>query len=205
MTLGASRKSDERERPGGNSRPAGRLVSLRVLVTLLLLAQAAELAANGPSIDARREANVKAVFLYSFGRYVQWPQQPKKQFVIGVLGEVSEHFAQAIHRVAATRTIDRKLITVRRFEAVDEVQDCQILFVTDSISEEEQNALLESHKTRPVLLVGESPGFAQRGGVINFYLNGSTVRFEINGEAAHRRKLKLDAKLLNLGRPVQPK
>ncbi len=62
------------------------------------------------------------------------------------------------------------------------------------------------HKIRnddkSTLLVGEVPGFAERGGMINFFLEGGTVRFEINVDAMRQEKLLIDAKLLNLGKKV---
>jgi hypothetical protein len=57
-------------------------------------------------------------------------------------------------------------------------------------------------RDKATLLVGEVPGFAERGGGINFFVEGGTVRFEINVEAVRQEKLMLDAKLLNLGKKV---
>ena len=45
-------------------------------------------------------------------------------------------------------------------------------------------------------------GFAELGGVIRFYLDGSKVRFEINSGQALREGLRLSAQLLSLGRIV---
>lgn len=54
----------------------------------------------------------------------------------------------------------------------------------------------------PVLLVGESEGFAARGGVINLYTEDGRIRFEINRKAAERRGLRLSSRLLRLARLV---
>ncbi len=56
----------------------------------------------------------------------------------------------------------------------------------------------------PLLLVGETPGFATRGATINFYLDTDrTVGFEINVDATAQRKLCVDARLLKLARIVR--
>jgi len=57
---------------------------------------------------------------------------------------------------------------------------------------------------RQILTVSEAPGFASRGGIINFYLEGNKVRFEINPAAARRDGLKISSQLLNLGKIVEP-
>jgi hypothetical protein len=84
----------------------------------------------------------------------------------------------------------------------EELQPCHILFVSRSIPPAQQIAIINKTRDKWTLLVGEVPGFAERGGGINFFLEGGTVRFEINVEAVRREKLLLDAKLLNLGKKV---
>ena len=53
-----------------------------------------------------------------------------------------------------------------------------------------------------VLLIGESPGFAQRGGTINFVLRDNKVRFEINPAAAKASGLVISSKLLAIATVV---
>jgi hypothetical protein len=57
---------------------------------------------------------------------------------------------------------------------------------------------------RPVLTVGESPEFIQHGGIVNFFLDGKRVRFEINPTAATRVNLRISSRLLQLARLVGP-
>jgi len=52
------------------------------------------------------------------------------------------------------------------------------------------------------LLVGESPGFAERGGAIDFFIEGNRVRFEVNMEVAKRQQLKFSSKLLSLAKII---
>ena len=50
--------------------------------------------------------------------------------------------------------------------------------------------------------MSETAGFAQRGGMINFYLVGNKVRFEINPAAAREEGLRLSSQLLSVGKIV---
>lgn len=85
---------------------------------------------------------------------------------------------------------------------IGELQPCHILFVSRSIPFPQQIEIINKMHGKPTLLVGESPGFAEHGGGINFFLEGGTVRFEINLEAVRQKKLIIDAKLLNLAKKV---
>jgi hypothetical protein len=152
-------------------------------------------------IDERREYNVKAVSLYAFGRYVSWPESAfhhaESPFVIGVLG--GNPFGDALERIASKKTLNGRPIVVRPLSAVHQATDCHIVFVTRRVSADLQDELFVHVAGKPVLLVGETPGFAERGGIINFYQSGSNVRFELNPEKGVESQLSLNAKLLSLG------
>ena len=155
-------------------------------------------------IDPRQEYNVKAVYLYSFGRYVVWPKSSmsdREPFTIGILG--GDPFAGALDRIAQKKQIGRKRIVIRRFKSAADYQPCHVLFLSKSVSAEEQSAVISKVGKQPVLLVSEIPGFAVRGGTINFFLIDGKVRFEISLDAAKRQGLSVDAKLLSLARLVK--
>jgi hypothetical protein len=172
---------------------------------LLLHASAQEQPA--PPANLPEEYTVKAVFLYSFGRFVQWPAKTfandSEPFVIAVAGE--DPFGRALDEIAAKKTIQDRRIVIRRFAAPDDYRGpCQILFVSRSLKAEAQAAILKKTAGRPVFVVGETPGFCQQGGIANFYVEGDRIRFEINAEAARKAQLRLDAKLLSLGKAASP-
>ncbi|MDZ7616271.1 MAG: YfiR family protein [Patescibacteria group bacterium] len=153
------------------------------------------------------EYTVKAVFLYSFGRYTEWPatafSAAGEPFVIGVLGE--DPFAGALDEIALKKTLQQRPMQVRRFSTLQEFRPpCHILFVSRSVSVEDRAAVVEMLAGRPVLVIGESPGFAGQGATANFVYAGNRIRFEINMENARRARLRMDAKLLSLGIPVNP-
>ena len=55
----------------------------------------------------------------------------------------------------------------------------------------------------PVLIVGETAGFANQGAGINFYPDAdNTIGFELNVDNLKRRHLMVDARLLKLARIV---
>jgi len=152
-------------------------------------------------IDPAREASVKAVFLYSYGRYVTWPEEEsgmiEGDFVIGVLGDSA--VTEKLRRIAKKRTIAGHPIELILVESLEQVPRCHILYVAGHADENRQKAIVEATADQPLLLVGETEGFAERGAAINFYISGNRVRFQINAETVRQRGLQLDAQLLNLG------
>jgi hypothetical protein len=153
-------------------------------------------------INLQYEYNVKAAYLYSFGRYVVWPPDafsgPTSPFIIGVCGE--DPFGQVLDRIAEVKTIQGRRIVIRNMSSIEDLQPCHILFVSRSIPLEKQEVVIRKMRGKAVLLVGEVPGFVRLGGGINFFLDAGTVQFEINVDAIQQEKLILDAKLMSLGK-----
>jgi hypothetical protein len=158
-------------------------------------------AGQAQEVLGAREYNVKAVSLYAFGRYVSWPDavfpEPTSPFVIGVLG--GNPFGDALHQIAAKKTLNGRPIEIRQLASPEDGLSCHIVFVTRTVTQDLEAMLFQLADGKPVLLVGETPGFTQRSGVIGFYQSGNNVRFEINAEKGVACGLSLDAKLLSLG------
>ena len=99
----------------------GSLLRIASFFLLLLTAAGFNPCEAQEMIDSDREANVKAVFLYSFGRFVVWPEVEAKtvdtDFVIALLGE--SRVNGKLQRIAASRKIagrDIRLIQVKTGE-----------------------------------------------------------------------------------------
>jgi hypothetical protein len=156
------------------------------------------------SSEVSREYAIKAAYLYQFGRYVQWPSgtfpNERAPLVIGVLGV--DPFDGILDEIARTKRVEGRPIAIRRFATMAEYKPCQILFVTASVSPEQKALAFEKAQGTTLLLVGEEPGFAERGGKINFFLDENKVRFEINMEIAKQDRLKISSKLLSLAKIV---
>lgn len=201
------------ERVHAKSVASERQLSFVGVVLLRAVVVVASFIATGPTdliaqealvqeiIDPAREASVKAVFLYSYGRYVTWPEEEsgkiEDDFVIGVLGD--SPVIDKLERIAKKRTIAGHPIRLIRVETPEKIPRCHILYVAGQADENLQKAIVAATADRPLLIVGETDGFAERGASINFYLSGNSVRFQINAETVHQRGLQLNAQLLNLG------
>jgi len=83
-----------------------------------------------------------------------------------------------------------------------DLADCHVVFVSSPARESTMD-LANRLKGRPVLLVGESEGFAASGGAIQFTIEDNRVHFIINPDAADRAGLKISSKLLALAKIVR--
>jgi hypothetical protein len=159
-----------------------------------------------PEISSKEdEVLIKAAFLYGFGQNIEWPAAsfdgPKAPFVIGILG--TDPIRAPLEQTAQKKTIQGRKIVVKQFAALKDYQEpCQILFISDSVKLEQQRAAVQQLSRPGLLTVGEIPGFAEDGGVVNLYIEEDSVRFELNVEAANRAQLRMDAQLQKLGKPV---
>lgn len=175
------------------------MLAFLALLALLLAAPGA-VRAEGTS-----EYDVKAAFLYNFAKFVDWPPaafpEPGSSFKICVLGK--DPFGGSLQTVVGGEEIAGHKLTVVRTDSLSKPAGCQILFVSRQ-EREQLPQVLAAVRTSPVLTVGDTPGFVDQGGIINFTLEGSKVRFEINTEAADRAGIRISSKLLQLARRIVP-
>ncbi len=163
----------------------------------LLAAIAASATASVAFALATSEYQLKAVFLFNFAQFVEWPasafETPDSPLLMCVLG--NDPFGPELDGVMNGEIINGRSIEVRRHSSVDQARDCHILFINQG-SREEQRRTLAKLQGEPVLTVGETSDFTSSGGVIRFFMEGNRVRLEINPRAADAAQLRLSSKLL---------
>lgn len=154
-------------------------------------------APEGPQ-EAASEYDVKAAFLYNFTKFVEWPaaafHDDRGAMRLCVLGD--DPFGSSLGEIAEGDVAGRRL-TVWRFRAMKDPATCQILFVSRSETGRLPQ-ILRSVRDAPVLTVGDTQGFLEQGGIVNFIREGSKVRFEISQESAERAGIKISSRLLRL-------
>lgn len=150
------------------------------------------------------EYQIKAAFLYNFARFIEWPEKVftnNSSINLCILGE--DPFNNNLDTIHKKPVRDR-ILTVRRVNTVQEVRNCQIIFISAS---EKNNLMhiLNELKGLSIFTIGDTEGFAQQGVIINFYIEQDRVRFEINVNAAKHSKLQISSKLLKLARIIDVK
>jgi hypothetical protein len=144
--------------------------------------------------DVPREYQVKAAYLYNFVKLVEWSgRSAAGPIVICVAGH--NPFGSVLESTVRGESVNGRPLETRTILEPD--GGCHVVFIPRGA-----NAPAYVRAARGTLLVGETEGFAAQGGVVNFYMEGPNVRFEINPRAAERQQVRISARLLQLARLV---
>ena len=140
------------------------------------------------------EYRVKAAFLFNFAKFVEWPAAADAgPLQICVAGR--NVFGEALVDTIRGENINGRPLAVRVI--LEPEPGCHIIFVPRGAA---TTAYLRAAKSSPALTVGETPDFITQGGIVNFTQDGTSVRFEIDAEAAERAGLRISSRLLRLAR-----
>jgi hypothetical protein len=169
-------------------------------VFFLLLAGAGQ--RTGAQTEAE-EYRVKAAFIFHFAQLVDWPPEKTtgtdNSLVLCTLGE--DPFQGLLEGTVAGKAIGNRVLRVRHLGQPEGMQACQIVFLGRAQSKQIPTLVSTLHQA-PVLTVGETAGFLDAGGMIDFLLEDNKVRFEVNLEAAELADLKIGSRLLVLAERV---
>ena len=204
-----------------------RRITRRNLVLVATLVAASGFAAAVQSDKVDVQYRTKAELIHELAKYVG-PEPlvagPDNTFVIGILGKdpfdgVNEARQPVNHlrvMVDARKTFNGLKLVIRQFDSAKDYQPCHVLFVSAKAAEksvewkpeERLKAAVEKTKGSPVVLVGDTKGFAQQGAVINYFLTPvgggeMSVNFELNPDAAARAGIRIDPRILRLATIVR--
>ena len=176
--------------------------TVRRIIASVLLSVSLNLTATEPNTS---EYEVKAAFLYNFAKFVEWPAEAlgdaNQTFNICFAGDKS--IGQDLQQVVSGKSITNHAIRIIQVHTPAESRICHILFLTSETFSEESH-FLALLRDASVLTVGETKGFCNRGGIINFWIDSEHVRFEISPKASQRAHLLASSRLLRLARVVGP-
>jgi hypothetical protein len=142
-----------------------------------------------------RQADIKAVFIYNFTRYIDWTMDGQNaDFIIGVVG--NSPVSVALTEIAKTNTVGNRRIVVQTFSKPEDIQYCNILFIPQKTTFPLQSILDKAG--RGVLTVSEEAGLAKKGTAFNFVVVNDKIKFETNLKAIDAAGLKAGSQLLKL-------
>jgi hypothetical protein len=95
-------------------------------------------------------------------------------------------------------------MVARRITKPQEALSCRILFIGSS-EDRQLKGILAALDGAGILTVSDMPQFSQRGGMIEFTLEGNKVRFEVNLTTAEDAGLTLSSELLKVATTVRRK
>jgi hypothetical protein len=145
------------------------------------------------------EYQLKAAFVLNFARFVEWPPaafaKADSHIVLGILGE--NPFGNILEQTIQGKKVNSRELEVTKLPSPAGATNCHILFIGAS-DKARLAEILKGLGRASVLTVGETDGFTESGGIINFVRQGNKIRFQINEVAAKSAGLKISSKLLSL-------
>jgi len=167
----------------------------RLLCAFLLATPCAGVRAAPPT-----EYEVKAAFIHNIAKFVEWPVAlpASGRARLCLLGDDP---SGGTFDVLQGKQVDKANWEVVKVDAGSSLKACRVLFIAAS-ERADLGRILAGMADSPVLTVGDTAGYAERGVMVNFYPEGSRVRFEINRAAAARARLVISSQLLRLARLV---
>lgn len=146
-------------------------------------------------------AKYKAVFTLNFIRYIGWPDDARQgDFVIGVLKD--SDIARRVDSQIGGKKFGFQDVVVKEFNSVDEVTDCQVLYVSSSINFSRYADQIKQKLGGSSLIVTEIDGATQHGAMINFVVRNEVLKFEIHKGNASSQGLQISSRLENMSSAI---
>jgi hypothetical protein len=150
------------------------------------------------------EYDVKAAYLYNFGKFVQWPARGNggggDSFVVCILGQ--DPFGPVLDATMQGEKVEGKKVVASRIARPQEAKDCRIVFISASEGGR-LKPVLTALDRMGVLTVSDIPQFSRRGGMIEFVLDSNRVRFEVDLQAVSDAGLSISSELLKVAAAVR--
>ncbi len=190
-----------RTRPGSNALPFWLWRDLHHLFLAIVLCC---LTLTGARAQQPRptESQVKAAYLYNFGKFVTWPDTGSGaagSFEICILGK--DPFGIVLDSTVSGGSIGDRKVTARKIASLQDSGHCRILFISSS-EQGRLRAILTAAKASNQLTVSDIPDFAEKGGMIQFVPQENRIRFEVNLPATEEAGLMLSSELLKVATKV---
>ena len=165
-----------------------------IFIFLLLFSNITYLSADTTRYD------LEAAFVYKFIKFVEWPDSFDEEEYFDVCYTGNGEIKSSIKALVDSEIKDL-ILKVKIIENLNELQDCELLFV-DIPTKDGRKKYLNYLSGKSVLTVSHFDGFTKEGGMINLILKDNRIHFEINQKSAEESNIKVSSKLLRLANSV---
>jgi hypothetical protein len=171
------------------------IISGFIVFILIFLTNTANTDDRGAKTDPE---NIKAAFIVKFPEFIEWPphstvSDPQSPFVIGVLGE-TPILPVLIEQTKKVKIIDKK-VEIIAISDYSQIKKCNALFIS-RFSRIELKKILDQVDRLPILTIGDTMDYEKRGVMINLFVSGDSVKFNVNRSAAKKSGIILTSKIV---------
>jgi hypothetical protein len=135
-------------------------------------------------------AKYKAVFIYGFTRYFEWPDKKKEgNFIIYVVGK-NDALISELKALASTKKVGNQDIEIKNSPNFDSKMVSNIIYITPDHDLKTLGEVAQKNKNKGALVVAETGGACKSGASINFIYIESKLKFEYSKNSAIKAGLK---------------
>ena len=149
-----------------------------------------------------REYQVKAAYIFNLLPFTTWPATAFRtaDAPLNLCIATPNPFGDALRQTFQNERVGSHPVAIVPITSPAAVIDCHVLFIGSD--GDPTGALEQVAQNAPVLTIGESTRFEQRGGMITFVIEQGRVRFDLNQTAAARVNLQFSSKVLQVARHI---
>ncbi len=150
-----------------------------------------------PMASYAQESMFKALFMFNFGKYIEWPvQTSNNNFVIGIYGK--DEITSELQKLASARKINNKTIVVKTVYSPSDAADANIFFVPET-EHGNLDSVIAFFDQKPTLIISEKNGSCKHGSAINYVTQNGKMKYEVCKRNITTHHLNIDQKLIALG------
>jgi hypothetical protein len=138
----------------------------------------------------------KALFIYNFTNYIEWPSADPANFVIAVLGD--SPIIEELKAISKIKKVGTATLMVKKITSIADIGDANIIYVP-SQKKKQMADIASALKGKSILIIGDNAS-DQFG--INFIEVNAKQSFQISKSNIESHKLKVNSSLIALGVPV---
>ena len=156
--------------------------------------------ADKPSPAEEANAKIKAIYIYNFTKYIEWPDNYKQgNFVIGVLGN-NASLINELNKMATSKTVGSQRLEIKNITNADAA--CHIIYLLSG-NATQLAELVDKIKNKSTLIITDKAGLAAKGAGINFVVQENKQKIELNKSNIEKYKLKVASSLVELAIQVK--
>ncbi len=142
-------------------------------------------------------AKIKAVFLYNFTKYFEWPDNKKTgNFIIYVVGK-NENVLSELKALASKKKVGNQDIEIKTSLAFDPAITASIIYLLPDVSKS-ITEVSSKNKKQGTLVVSENTGGCKSGATLNFLIVENKLKFEYSKNNAVKAGLKVNDEFKSL-------
>ena len=146
------------------------------------------------------EPALKAAFIYNFAIFTEWPADvvpAAGPVVVCVLGDAA--VGDALEQAVKGRVVDGHSMAVSIVAPAGPHRECHVLYVS-GVTAGQAAQLVAGLRDVPVLTISDVEGFADLGGIAQFFFEHGRLRFSVDVGSAGRARLQISSRLLALAK-----